>query len=158
METIASGFRGNRGKVLLRESVQVQAAGGPAPMHDWKPNDLTPDLGKALPVEMLDRNRGSILTAFGVLPALNSPATTGPMVREAQRHLAQWTIQPIAAAMAEECSNKLGNAITMDVMRPMQAFDAGGRARAAGQLIQALALAKDAGVDASEALRLVDWD
>jgi len=42
-------------------------------------------------------------------------------------------------------------------MRHLQAFDAGGRARAASQIIDALASAQEAGVDPATALRLVDW-
>lgn len=43
------------------------------------------------------------------------------------------------------------------MMRPLQAFDAGGRARAAAGIVQALALVKEAGVDPDQALKLVDW-
>ena len=89
---------------------------------------------------------------------LNNKATTGPMVREAQRHLAQWTLQPMAEQMAEEVTDKLGSAITLDVMRPLQAFDAGGRARAAMGIVKALAEAKEAGVDPATALKMVDWE
>lgn len=78
-------------------------------------------------------------------------------MREAQRHLAQWTLQPVAAAMAEEATEKLGTAVTLDVLRPLQAFDAGGRARALSAIVQALAQAKEAGVDPSPAFNLVDW-
>jgi hypothetical protein len=49
----------------------------------------------------LDQARDQINAAFGILPGLNNKATTGPMVREAQRHLAQWTLQPMAEAMAD---------------------------------------------------------
>jgi hypothetical protein len=45
----------------------------------------------------------------------------------------------------------------MDVMRPLQAFDAGGRARTVTALVKALAEAKAAGVDPAMALHLVDW-
>ncbi|NQV93683.1 MAG: phage portal protein [Sphingomonadales bacterium] len=158
MESLARGFRGNRGKVVLRESVQVAAAGGPAPQTDWKPYDVTPDLSKAMTKESLDAARGAICMVFGVLPGLVNPATTGPMVREAQRHLAQWMLQPIAAGIAEECSRKLGEQISLDVMRPLQAFDAGGRARAMSAIVQTMALAKEAGVDPAQALALVNWE
>jgi hypothetical protein len=154
---IARGFRGSRGKVLVRESVQVQAAGGPAPAQDWRANDLTPDLSKALLDKTLDQARDQINAAFGILPGLNNKATTGPMVREAQRHLASWTLQPMAEGMAEEATDKLGNTVTLDVMRPLQAFDSGGRARTVTALVKALAEAKAAGVDPAMALNLVDW-
>lgn len=153
---IARGFRGSRGRVLVRESVQVQAAGGPAPAQDWRANDLTPDLSKAMLDKTLDQARDQINAAYGILPSLNNKATTGPMVREAQRHLAQWTLQPMAEGMAEEATDKLGSAITLDVMRPLQAFDIGGRARAAAGIVQALAQAKEAGVDPTIALKFVD--
>lgn len=153
---IARGFRGSRGKVLVRESVQVQAAGGPVPAQDWRANDLTPDLSKAMLDKTLDQARDQINAAYGILPGLNNKATTGPMVREAQRHLAQWTLQPMAEQMAEEATDKLGSAVTLDVMRPLQAFDIGGRARAAAGIVQALAQAKEAGVDPATALKFVD--
>lgn len=154
---IARGFRGSRGKVLVRESVQVQAAGGPAPAQDWRANDLTPDLSKAMLDKTLDQARDQINAAYGILPGLNNKATTGPMVRESQRHLAQWTLQPMAESMAEEATDKLGSAVTLDVLRPLQAFDAGGRARAALGIVKALAEAKEAGVDPALALKLVDF-
>lgn len=157
LEAIARGFRGNRGKVLIRESVNVAAAGGPAPMQDWKPYDLSPDLSKAMTRETLAAARDSINMAFGILPGLANSATTGPLVREAQRHLAQWVLQPIAAGMAEEVSEKLGDTVSLDVMRPLQAFDAGGRARAITAIIGALAQAKEAGVDPTDAMKMVDW-
>ncbi|PTQ72735.1 hypothetical protein [Celeribacter persicus] len=157
LEKMARGFRGNRGKVLIRESVNVAAAGGPAPAQDWKPHDLSPDLSKAMTRESLAAARDAINMVFGVLPGLTSTATTGPMVREAQRHLAQWVLQPIGNMIADEASGKFGQTVKIDVMRPLQAFDAGGRARAAATIIQAIAQAKEAGVDPSEALRLVDW-
>lgn len=157
-ETASRSFRGKRGRVLLRESVNVSAAGGPAPVQDWRPSDLSPDLSRAMTRETLDAARNSILSVFGVLPGLMSPATTGPMVREAQRDLAQWVLQPMAELMAEEVSEKIGAKVQIDVMRALQAFDAGGRARAAATIVQALALAKEAGVDPDTAMKLVDWE
>jgi len=157
LEAMARGFRGNRGKVLIRESVNVAAAGGPAPLQDWKPHDLSPDLSRSMTREALELARDSVGMAFGILPGLTAPATTGPMVREAQRHLAQWVLQPIATGIAEEATAKLGAPVSLDVMRPLQAFDAGGRARAITAIVGALAQAKEAGVDPSAALKLVDW-
>ena len=104
--------------------------------------------------------REAICAVYGVLPGLFSPATMGPMVREVQRHLAQWTLQPIAALIAEEASQKFGAPVTLDTLRPLQAFDAGGRARALATIVEALARAKEAGLapgDVGQALELVDW-
>ena len=161
MDSLARGFRGRRGRVLIRESVNVTAAGGAAPAQDWRPSDVTPDLQGAMPKEMLDAARQSIMGVFGVLPGLMSSASTGPMVREAQRHLAQLVLQPIVVLMAEEASEKLGTEIKIDVVRPSQAFDAGARARAFAGMVQALALAKEAGLDpqqVEDSLKFIDWE
>lgn len=107
---------------------------------------------------MLAASKASIEMVYGVLPGLSNIATTGPMVREAQRHLAQWCLQPIASMISQETSEKLATQVALDVLRPTQAYDAGGRARAMSAVVQALAQAKEAGVDASAALRLVDWE
>lgn len=148
-ELLAQSFRGQRGRVLLRESVQVTAAGGPAPTQDWKPSDLSPDLSRSMTAETLTAARGSILSAFGVLPALFDTAAAGPLVREAQRHLATWTLQPMAVQIATECGAKLGPT-NVDVMQRLQAYDAGGRARALSGVIEALAAAKEAGLSENE--------
>lgn len=158
MNDLARGFRGFRGKVLVRESVNVTAAGGPAPQSDLKPSDVTPDISKAMTKETLGAARASIEMAFGVLPGMTSPTTTGPMVRECQRHAAQWTLQPIAGLIGQEASEKLDVPVSLDVMRPLQAYDAGGRARSLSAIVQALTQAKEAGVDPSLAFKLVDWE
>jgi hypothetical protein len=82
------------------------------------------------------------------------------LVREAQRHLAGWILQPIAALIAEEASAKFGVEVDIDVMRPLQAFDAGGRARALATTVEALAKAKGAGLapgDLAGAMSLLNW-
>ncbi|MCT8989012.1 phage portal protein [Chelativorans sp. SCAU2101] len=158
--SLGRSFRGQRGRVLLRESVHVHAAGGPAPNQDWKPQSVSPDLEKSMTAETLEAARGAICGAFGVLPALFASNAQGPLVREAQRHLVQWTLQPIAALIAEEASEKLGSTVEIDVLRPVQAFDVGGRARALSTIVQALAQAKESGLSADElntALTLVNW-
>lgn len=146
LTSLGASFRATRGRVLLRESVNVTAAGGPGPMQDWAPVNVTPDLSRALLAESLDAARNGICTAFGVLPSLFVAAAQGPLVREAQRHLAAWTLQPIAELMAEECRAKLGADVSIDVIRPLQAQDTGGRARALQMLVQTMADAKAAGL------------
>lgn len=145
-DLLAASFRGQRGRVLLRESVSVTAAGGPAPAQDWKPSDLSPDLSRSMTAETLSAARQAVSMAFGVLPALMDSGATGPVVREAQRHLAQWQLMPIAAMIGQEAGRKLGGPVSLDVMRPLQAYDAGGRARALNGVLEALAVAKEAGL------------
>lgn len=160
LEGMARGFRGQRGRVLLRESVNVTAAGGAAPSTDWRPSDVTPDISKAMTRETLEAARGAICMAFGVLPAMMNGQAQGPLIREAQRHLAGWTLQPLAMTLAEEASAKLGGVVFIDVMRPVQAFDVGGRARALATIIEGLAKAKELGLSPAEvnfALTQVNW-
>lgn len=158
---LGRSFRGQRGRVLLRESVTVAAAGGPAPQTDWKPQDLTPDIERMMPAEAISAARGSICAAFGVLPSLFVDAAQGPLVREAQRHLATWTLQPIAELLAEEASRKLGGKVEIDTLRPVQAFDAGGAARAVATLVGAMTQAKEAGLDpeaVAGVFKRLDWE
>ena len=159
-EKLGRSFRGQRGRVLLRESVTVSAAGGPQPASDWRPADLTPDLQRAMTPETLEAARNGVQAAFGVLPGLFVSQAQGPLVREAQRHLAMWTLNPIAGLLAEEASAKLGGNVTIDVTGPLDAYDVGGKARAVSTIIAAMAQAKDAGLspgDLGAALKLVDW-
>ncbi|WP_240602651.1 phage portal protein [Paracoccus endophyticus] len=160
LDDISRGLQGYRGRVLVRESVQVQAAGGPAPAADWRPSDLSPDLSRSGFPDALQAARGAICTAFGVLPCLLVPNGQGPAIREAQRHLAVWQLQPMAALMAQELTAKLGASVEIDVGRPLQAFDVSGRARALATIIGALAQAKEAGLsdDVVQAtLEKVNW-
>ena len=149
-DRLGKAFRGNRGRVILRESVTVSAAGGPAPAQDWAPNSLTPNLAQAMTAESLTAARGAICAAFGVLPSLWTEAAQGPLVREAQRQLAGWTLQPMAELVAEECTAKLGSTVLIDVIRPLQAHDASGRARALQTIVTTLQIAKDAGIPADQ--------
>ncbi|HEY8067070.1 MAG TPA: phage portal protein [Methylosinus sp.] len=161
MEALGRGFRGRRGRVMLRESVAVAAAGGPAPATDWRPSDVSPDLSRAMTAETLAAAREAISAAFGVLPGLFYKQTTGPLVREAQRHLAAWCLQPICELIAEEASMKLGGEVRLDCLRPTQAFDSGGAARALSTLVGAMAEAKAAGLPPealAAAFRRLDWE
>ncbi|WP_175491359.1 hypothetical protein [Lutimaribacter saemankumensis] len=54
--------------MLLVESVNVSANGGPTPQTDWRPADVSPDLPKSMTKESLDAARNGIFLAFGVLP------------------------------------------------------------------------------------------
>ena len=86
--------------------------------------------------------------AYGVLPSLLNRAATGPVIREAQRQLAVWTLQPVAELLADEASAKLGATVEIDTLRPLQAFDAGGRARALSAIVRTLAEAQGSGYPA----------
>src|SRR3546814_18735515 len=91
MTALGRSFRGQRGRVLLRESVAVTAAGGPAPQADWRPQDVTPDLSRAMTAETRSAARDCICPAFGVLPSLYASSRQGPLVRDVQRQLSKST-------------------------------------------------------------------
>jgi len=160
MATMRSAFQGRRGSTVVVEGVAQATAAGMNPQLGQKPDQLSPDLSKSMTAETLAAAREGILMAYGVLPSLLNRAATGPVVREAQRQLAIWTLQPVAQLLAEEASEKLGQPVEIDTIRPLQAFDAGGRARALSAIIKTLAEAKAAGIppaDVSGAMRMVDW-
>lgn len=150
METMRRTFRGRRGSTLIIEGAAQATAAGMNPNLGKAPDDLSPDLSRAMTGETLEAARGAIYAAFGVLPALFTPQAQGPLVREAQRHLAGWMLQPMAELLAEEASAKLGTSVMIDVGRPLQAFDAGGRARALSALIEAMGRAKELGLSPAE--------
>lgn len=158
LDKLGAGFRARRGRTLLKESVAVTSAGGPQPVSDWSPSSVTPDISKALTDTHLQQAKDSVLSCFGILPAMLDRNTTGPLVREGQRHLAQWTLEPIAQLIAREASEKLDGDVAISVMQPLQAFDLGARSRSLGAIVEALALAKEKGVDIDTALKLVALD
>lgn len=160
MAGLRAGFRGRRGAALVIEGVAQAVGAGMHPQLGKAPDQLSPDLSRSLVDQVLTEAKGAVFSTFGILPGLQNPATTGPMVREAQRHLAQLVLQPIAMLMAEEATAKLGGTVSIDVVRPMQAFDAGGKARALSTMVTALAAAKEAGIEGAtlqDALAFIDW-
>ncbi len=160
MATMRASFLGKRGATMVVEGVAQAVGAGMHPQLGKSPDQLSPDLSRSIVAELLRDAKGAVYSAFGILPGLQNPATTGPLVREAQRHLAQLVLQPIAMLMAEEATEKLGAAVLVDVVRPMQAFDAGGKARALATMVQALAQAKEAGIEGAtlqDALSFIDW-
>lgn len=160
METMRAAFRGRRGATLVVEGVAQATAAGFNPQLGQRPDQLTPDLSRAMPAQTLEAARDAVMMSYGVLPALMNRTTTGPVVREAQRHLAQLVLQPIALLIAEEATAKLGATVTIDVVRPSQAFDQGGKARAFATMVAALAEAKAAGLDmqaVKDSESFIDW-
>lgn len=160
MAGLRSGFRGRRGAALVIEGVAHAVGAGMHPQLGKSPDQLSPDLSRTLADKMLIEAKGAIYGVFGVLPGLFVQNAQGPLVREAQRHLAQLVLQPMALLIAEEMTAKLGSAVMIDVVRPMQAFDAGGKARALSTMVQALAQAKESGIEGAtlqDALSFIDW-
>lgn len=160
MEAMRRAFRGKRGATLIIEGQALAVAAGMHPNQNKLPEDLSPNLSMSMTPQTLEAARGAVCSVFGVLPALLNPLAQAGLVREAQRHLAGWVLQPMAEVFAEEATRKLGAAVTIDIGRPLQAFDAGGRARALSQLIEAMGRAKELGLSPDQmnaALTSVNW-
>jgi len=160
MEAMRGAFRGKRGATLVIEGVAQSTAAGMNPQLGQRAEQLSPDLSKAMATQTLEAARDAVCMAFGVLPGLHDRAAQGNAIREGQRHLATWTLQPLAALWAEEATAKLGTEVFIDCLRPVQAFDVSGRARALSTIIGAMAEAKAAGLapgDVNAALTLVNW-
>ena len=157
---LSASFKGRRGSLLLRESVAVTSAGGAAPSTDWRPHGLTPEIKDAMLIESWDRARDAGCAVFGCHPSLIAAGGQAAAIREAQRGLAVWTLAPLAKLIAAEAAAKLMAPIAIDPVRPVQAWDAGGRARAITAVVKGIAEAKAAGLSDAEtaaALRLVGW-
>ncbi len=146
---LQQSFVGKHGRVLLRDSSTVYSGSQGQP-DDWRPADLTPNLRDSMAVESLKTARDAVLHVYGVLPALVNDQAAGPVIREAQRHLATWTLAPIAKLIAHEVKAKTGEAVEVDVFVNLSAFDVGGAARAMGGIVDALAAAKAAGLTPDE--------
>jgi phage portal protein BeeE len=160
MATMRAAFRGARGRSVVVEGVAQATAAGMNPNLGRGPETLTPDLQRGQVIEAQAAAREAVALAFGVLPALLNRAVTGPVVREAQRQLAAWTLQPIGGLIAEEATAKLGGAVSVDMILPLQAHDAGGRARALAGAIEAIGRAKELGLTPEEiaaAARMVNF-
>lgn len=160
MAEMRKALIGRRGAAVVIEGTAQATAAGMNPQLEKRVEQIGPDLQRVMPREMLQQARDAVLMAYGILPGLMNPATTGPLVREAQRHLAQLVLQPIAMILAEEATAKLGQPVTLDVVRPMQAFDHGGKARAFATMLSALSEAKAAGLDMAtikDAESFIDW-
>lgn len=150
MDQMRAAFRGKRGSSLVIEGVAQATAAGMNPNLGKSPDQLSPDLSRSMTGESLEAARDAICLAFGVIPALANRAATGPVIREAQRHLAAWMLEPMAQIIAQEASAKLEAGVQIDIGRPLQAFDAGGRARALSGIIEAMGRAKELGLTPAE--------
>ena len=157
MDNMRSAIKGRQGQTLVIEGVAQATAAGMNPQLGQRRDDLTPDLKQAEASILLESARGAVAEVFGVPRAFFNPASTGPVFREAQRHLVQYTLSPMAKLISAEASAKLGGQITIDVETPVQAYDTGGRARALSGIIKALSEAKEAGINPEAAMRLVGW-
>ena len=67
MAAMRSAFKGRRGSTLVVEGVAQAVGAGMHPNSGKAPDQLTPDLQRAMPAELLDAARGAIFAAYGVL-------------------------------------------------------------------------------------------
>ena len=142
---------GRRGGLTPVESTRVNASGGPMPVNDWVPSNLTPDLRGLELGQHWEAVRSTILAAFGVPPILFSSLAQNAALREGQRHAVLWTMAPIAKLASAELAAKLDDPdFKLDLITPLAAADSAGRARAVNVLTSS-------SMSLNDALELVGW-
>lgn len=75
-------------------------------------------------------------------------------VLEVEKHLATWTLQPLAMLLGDFATDKLGVPVVIDTMRPLRAHDLGGHARYLRPRC-AMAEAKTAGIEGDNLNKLL---
>ena len=104
------------------------------------PGDLEPKrLGPQPPpgfAELRDRLEKSILSIFGIPPALVAAQGTGTAMREAFRQVLHSLLKPLGAIIAEELREKLHPEAALD-FSALRAGDIAGTSRAFGSLVTA---------------------
>lgn len=78
MDGLRRSFIGRRGSAIVIEGVAQAVGAGMHPQLGKGPDQLSPDLSRTLADKFLTEAKGAIYSAFGILPGLQNPATTGP--------------------------------------------------------------------------------
>ena len=118
------------------------------------PGDLEPKrLGPEPPpgfAALRDRLEQSILSIFGIPPALLAPQGTGTAMREAFRQVLHSLLKPLGAIIAEELREKLHPEAALD-FSALRAGDISGTSRAFSSLVTA-------GLSTEQAAAIVGFD
>ena len=85
----------------------------------------------------------SVLSCYGILPALFHPQAAGTALREAARTVHALSAVPVAELVAAQFSEALGEPVTLDLRRG-RATDIATQARAVNSLVQAGLSVEDA--------------
>ena len=126
IEPLKADIRSAKGKMLLTESGDWDAAGG-GKYAGWQQQRFGASPPDAL-VELLKRSSMEVFAACGLSMAMFDESD-GTSKREAYRQALHGTIAPLGRIVAHELTAKLDEPITLDWME-LRAGDIAGRARA----------------------------
>ena len=143
---LKADIRTARGRALLVETTAAGFGEGmsAAPRKDWSPNRLGPDPPAALG-EVMGQGFLEVLSACGVPPGLFLKVD-GTSQRESYRRFFSLTVEPLAALLASELSEKLEASVSLS-FKGRFAGDLAGRARAFQSMVgSGMDLARAAGL------------
>ena len=139
-----------RGRTLLAPSMAAGFGGGPGVSPTTSQEYQARRFGIDPPESTIELRRDverSVLSTYGILPALFHPQAAGTALREAARTVHALSAVPVAELVAAQFSEALGEPVTLDLRRG-RATDVATQARAVGSLVTA-------GVDVNAAREIV---
>ena len=134
---LKADIRAGKGKTLLLETTAAGFGEGrsAAPRKDWEPSRIGANPPQTLPSLRSDAAL-SVLGACGVPGSLATTQNSdGTAQRESWRRFLHGSVQPLAALVSQELSEKLDVDISLDLSR-IGASDISGRARSFGSLVK----------------------
>lgn len=136
LDDIRKSLSSIRGKTVLVETTASGWGEGrfSAPRQDWTPQRIGPNPPSSL-TQLRQEITQLVVAALGVPPPLLQPNADGTGQRELWRRFLHGTIQPVAAIVAEELSEKLDEEVKIG-FEELFASDLSGRARAFQSMVQ----------------------
>ena len=124
-----------RGRTLLAPSMAAGFGGGPgvSPHDEYQAKRFGIDAPEST-IELRRDVERSVLSCYGILPALFHPQAAGTALREAARTVHALSAVPVAELVAAQFSEALGEPVTLDLRRG-RATDIATQARAVGSLV-----------------------
>ena len=148
LTTLRRDMAAARGKTLLVPSLAGGLGAGPAVAPTTSQEYMPRRFGADPPESLIELRRDverSVLSCYGILPALFDPKAAGTALREAGRQTHANSAVAIATVIGSQLSAALGEDVTLTLPRPT---DTATLARAVGSLVTA-------GVDVTEARTIV---
>lgn len=135
LEALRSDLANAKGSTVLAPATGNSFGGGPgaAPQREYAPRRFGLDPPESA-VELRRDVGRDVLAACGVPPVLGNHAAPGTSMREAWRQFTVGTAEPLAAIVADQLSEALGEAVTLTIPR---AADVATLARAVQSLTNA---------------------
>lgn len=149
-EAVERALKRPRGRRAL---VSTMADGGgdrnSRPDQDWGQKRMGIEPPEEV-VQLRSEAQAAVLGAIGFHPAFLNAAANGDALKEAQRYVLHFLLQPAALFLAEEIQAKLGVSPTLD-FSALRAADIRAKAQALGTMV-------GAGVELDEALSIAGLD